>query len=82
MPSCNSDACIKASTPEHNKNFVNKKREIVAGKLTKDLMIRPTQSSVSFFPVSSIILPSFRKTSILHYHFIFYLVCIIYCLFL
>ena len=59
------DAHINPSTLKHNKNFLNKKLDIISEKLTRDLMIRPTPYPTSSFPVSSISLPSSRETSIL-----------------
>ena len=41
------DACINPSTHEHNKNFVNKKLEIITKRLTRELMIRTTRFSGS-----------------------------------
>lgn len=51
---------------KHNKNFLIKKVEIITERLFSDLMIRPTRSSASLFPVScSLILSSSRETPIL-----------------
>ena len=52
------DAYIKL----FNKNFLNKKLEIISERFTRNLMIRPARSSARSFPVSSLILPSSKET--------------------
>ena len=66
------DASIKPSTPEHNKNFVNKKLEIITKKTYQRIDDKNYTVFWKFFPVSFLILPSSRKTSILQYHCILY----------
>ena len=41
------DACLKPSTPEYDKNILDKKLEIILERHTRDLMIRLPWSSAS-----------------------------------
>ena len=56
--------CIYKTLNSITRIFLNKKLEICPERLTSNLMLRPIRLSASSFPVSLLILPYSRETSI------------------
>ena len=70
--------CIYKTLNSLKQEFLNKKLGIISERLTRDLMIRPTQSSTSSFPVSSLLPKKLLYCNILYIQFCLYFT---YCAF-
>ena len=69
--------CIYKTLNSLKQEFLNKKLGIISERLTRDLMIRPTQSSTSSFPVSSLLPKKLLYCNILYIQFCLYFTYIV-----